>query len=356
MRTENADLIQAASTRDLYSLQCLIVDGQNEILQSWLAPSQEVFHTQLRLNMQKSARARRRLIRPEDEIPYHLGVWDGWLQAFHALDDAQSRENDIISMAVEKSPKTEEIIRFLYQNDHALCHKELADALGMSYSALSNAMKRVIASGAVSVSRTGRNTRYTLTPAARRYCRQKAKWEWEDPGKKQQVTELIGSLEQLADRLKKQLSERPVPAEEQRVSAGDCLRLYVKDKLSSPKYASQIITMGPEKVLCLDEPSLDNESHQASGSHSGVHASDILQYASIRSSATRYPSVFLHRARDTNDIDDADSEVFPPADGLYFSFPLQPQAVFPSHTQYLPWYNRRSPSPTAKPLRSNEHE
>lgn len=176
----NSDPIKAASTRDLYSLQLLIVDGQNEILQSWLAPSQEVFHTKLRLNMQKSARARRSLIRPEDEIPYHLGVWDGWLQAFHSLDDAQSRENDIISMAVEKSPKTEEIIRFLYQNDHALRHGELADALGMSYSALSNAMKRVIASGAVSVSRTGRNTRYTLTPASRRCCEEFLKSDLRD--------------------------------------------------------------------------------------------------------------------------------------------------------------------------------
>lgn len=201
MSNKDVDLRQAVTDQDLYTIQCFVVDQQNELLKDWLNESQERFCSILQRSLQKSHRAKRQLIGSKDEIPYQMGVWEGWLQAFRALYDEESKENDILELAVAKSPNTAKIIRFLYQFGKPICHGELADALEMNYSALTNAMKRVIGCGAVSASRTGRNTRYTLTKAGQQYCLKEMKWEKIIP--KSQEIQVMEKLIDLLERKKK---------------------------------------------------------------------------------------------------------------------------------------------------------
>lgn len=152
-----------ATNNNLYTIQCFVVDQQNSLLKAWLNEPLQNFHLILQRSLQKSSRIKRQFIAPKDEISYHLGVLDGWVQAFHALYDERILENDILELGVAKSPNTKKIMRALYKHGQPIRHEELAEALGMNYGALTNAMKRVIGCGAVSASRSGRNTCYTLT-------------------------------------------------------------------------------------------------------------------------------------------------------------------------------------------------
>lgn len=250
MSNTNVDLKQAVTNQDLYTVQCFVVDQQNLLLKDWLNESHQSFRATLQRLLQKSSRAKRQLIASEDEIPYQMGVWEGWLQAFRALYDEESKENDIIKLAAAKSPNTAKIIRFLYQHGQPICHGELADALGMNYSALTNAMKRVVSCGAVSASRTGRNTRYTLTPAAKQYCQKETKWEKILPKSRETIL-----LEEL---IKIYQNKRRV--EDSYVSVGDSVRIFGGDgeELSERKRLAKIIRIGAEKILEL-EPDDNND-------------------------------------------------------------------------------------------------
>ena len=209
MSNREFDLRQAVIDGDRVGVECFVADEQNEILKQWRAGERKELGPALQRSLQKSHRARWQLVRPEQEIPYQLGAWEGWLQAFHVLYEDEEREYDIVEMAVAKSPNADKIIRFLYQYGQPIRHGELAEKLGMSDSALSNAMKRVVGCGAVSASRTGRNTRYTLTPAAIQYCKKMDRWKSISRQNKKNAV-----LEEIARLCKQGMEETPVPAGE----------------------------------------------------------------------------------------------------------------------------------------------
>lgn len=243
MSNTNVDLKQAVTDQDLYVIQCFVVDQQNLLLKDWLDESHKSLHANLQRSLQKSHRTKRQLVAPKDEIPYQLGVWEGWIQAFRAIYDEENRENDILESAIAKSPNTARIIRFLYHHGRPICHGELADALGMHCSALTNAMKRVIGCGAVSASRTGRNTRYTLTLAAKQYCRKETTWEKVIPKSREEI---------LLEELIKLYQRRQNPGSLS-VSAGDSVRISERDGgLSEQKRLARIIQIDGEKILDLE--------------------------------------------------------------------------------------------------------
>lgn len=241
------DLKQAVTDRDLYSIRCFVTDQQNLLLKDWQDGSLEQLHSTLQRSVQKSHRVKRQLVAQEDEIPYQLGVWEGWVQAIRALYDQQDKGLHMIRSAVAGSPNTAKIIRFLYQYERPICHGELADRLGMRYNTLTGAMKRVIGCGAVSASRTGRNTRYVLTPAAKQYCRQEAEWEKVLPKSREELL-----LEEL---LKLYRAKEKGGA----VSEGDLIRVGDGKELSERKRLMRVRQMGAEKILDL-EPADDNAS------------------------------------------------------------------------------------------------
>lgn len=257
MSNKDVDLRQAVTDQALYTIQCFVVDQQNELLKDWLNESQERFCSILQQSLQKSHRAKRQLIGPKDEIPYQMGVWEGWLQAFRALYDEESKENDILELAVAKSPNTAKIIRFLYQYGKPICHGELADALEMNYSALTNAMKRVIGCGAVSASRTGRNTRYTLTKAGQQYCLKEMKWEKIIP--KSQEIQVMEKLIDLLERNKKR-------EELLTLSPSEKIRIKYGDEYSEAKRLKAVssVQMGLEREKLIElEPDDSNDSPYA---------------------------------------------------------------------------------------------
>lgn len=251
MISTNADLKQAAADKDLYTIQCFVADQQSLLLNDWLSKSHQSFRSSLQQSLQKSHRIKRELVALTDEIPYQMGVLEGWIQAFRALYEEESKETDILESAVAKSPNTAKIIHFLYQLDRPICHGELADNLGMHYSALTNAMKRVIECGAVSVSRTGRNTRYTLTQAAKQYCKKEIMWEKVLP--KSRETVLLEELIRIY-----QSKEKPGDIT---ASVGDSVRVSESDgeRLSERKRLVKITQIGAEKILEL-EPTDNNYS------------------------------------------------------------------------------------------------
>ena len=164
------DLKQAIDNQDIYAVKCFVVDQQNLLPKAWLDEPLESFCAILQRSLQTSHRIKRQLIAPNVEISYQLGVWEGSLQTFRMLYEEERKERDILEMAVSRSPNAENILQSLYHHHDPIGHGELADRLGMTYSELTNEMQPIVRCGAVSASRTGCNTNYTLTTAAKRYC------------------------------------------------------------------------------------------------------------------------------------------------------------------------------------------
>lgn len=240
MSNTNVDLKQAVAEQDLNAIQCFVIDQQNSLLKTWINGNRESFRSILQQSIQKSHREKRQLVAPDHESSYQLGIWEGWLQAFHALYDEESKESDILELAVAKSPNTAKIIRFLYQWNRPICHGELANALEMNYSTLTNAMKKAVGCGAVSASRTGRNTRYTLTAAGRKYCQKEATWG--AALRKNQEFELI---EDFLQKLK-EIYDRRRQGNTENVS--DKIKDDYKVKLSDRKQAKPTYNMNMHRV------------------------------------------------------------------------------------------------------------
>lgn len=165
------DLKQAIESQDLCAVKCFVIDQQSLWRKAWLDESLESFLDVLQQSLQTSHRIKRQLVTPNDEISYQLGVWEGFLQVFRTSDEEERKERDILEMSVFRSQNSERILQSLYHHDLPICHEELADELSMTYSELTYAMQPVIGRGAVSASKTGRNTKYVLTTAAKRYCK-----------------------------------------------------------------------------------------------------------------------------------------------------------------------------------------
>lgn len=244
------NLMQAVVDRDSYKVQCFIVDRQNELVDNWMHSRREEFLRYLSLAMQKSVRAKKKLIHEEDEIPYQLGVWEGWVQAFYTLQNEELKEHDIICMAVKKNPQTYQIIRCLYQNDRTMKHGRLAKTLGISYKDLIDDMKRVISSGAVSVSGTGRNTHYTLTPVACKYCRERMERDAQTVAR-DEIEALADSLEDIAKLLKTGANG----TEQRSINLSDIIHISHKgdEHLSDAKQVSAIVEFAGRKILQVDD-------------------------------------------------------------------------------------------------------
>lgn len=169
MNDTGLDFEKALADQDCYTVQCFVVEQKNLLTKDWMSKPGKDFYTTLRLSEQKMHRAKRQLTVLSKEIIYQIGIWDGLIQTFRNLYIEEIKKDEILEATADKSSNTTKIIKFLYQYGKPIRHGELADALEMDYSTLTTAMKRAIGCGAVSAYRTGRNTRYVLTPAGKQY-------------------------------------------------------------------------------------------------------------------------------------------------------------------------------------------
>lgn len=168
MDRTNDGLMQAIADGDAQAVRCFVADQRNSLLRDWQDGSLEQVRHTLQGALQRSHRVRRQSVAPEDGIPYELGVWEGWIQAFRALYDTRSREKEILDALSAGNPDVAAAAGALSRLDRPVRHEELAAALGIAYGELTDAMGRLVGCGAVSASGTGRNTRYALTEAGRR--------------------------------------------------------------------------------------------------------------------------------------------------------------------------------------------
>lgn len=167
---------EAIEDSDGQRMEQLMTDFKNDILDEWLNGSHEGFETFLRLSEQQCSRMLRSFgeMVEREMCVFYLGMLSCIIQVFQALFREESKDDRLLSDTVRNSSKTEEILLYLYQlyqeGTDGIRHGKLAESLGMTDSALSNAMKRVLRSGAVDVSRYGKSTFYSLTNTGRRYC------------------------------------------------------------------------------------------------------------------------------------------------------------------------------------------
>lgn len=173
---EDYDFQGTITREDGPQMERIVMDFRNDILNEWLNGSLEGFKTLLCQSEQQYVRASRSFGRMtmREMCAFYLGVLSCIIQIFQVMFREESKDCRAISDIARQSPKTEEILFTLYRLHEngidGIRHGKLAEELGMTDSALSNAMKRALGSGAVEVSRYGKSTVYSLTSVGRRYC------------------------------------------------------------------------------------------------------------------------------------------------------------------------------------------
>lgn len=186
-RILQTDLQDAVAKENISLVQQYIMSYQRDILERWTDSTHEDFEKFLRLSDQESARAKRALGTGDTkaELSYYLGTLNGYIEIFWELFREEEQDSRVIALSAAQSAKTDQILLCLYTKNggQGMRHGELADSIGVSYSALTNTMKRILHSGAVEAARSGKNTYYTLTKAGRRYCAKKQKEARSDQNK-----------------------------------------------------------------------------------------------------------------------------------------------------------------------------
>lgn len=169
---------QAAAAEDGRAMERTTLGFLTVLLNIWLEETHEKFESFLRIFRQKYDRAKRVLgvWSPRETCIFYLGALFAAQRIFEELYRAEGEREKLISTFAVQSPRSEEILLCLYRRNGGtgMRHGELAAALGLSESALTNAMKRVLQSGAAEAARSGKNTFYTLSKAGQRYCAERA--------------------------------------------------------------------------------------------------------------------------------------------------------------------------------------
>ena len=124
---------------------------------------------------------------------YHVGRWDGFLDAMEKLyyreeslriaqETMEHLEEDASQTQTAQKPiprpskRVLEILECLNQHGE-MRHGELADAVHTTPQNLSNLMKKILQTGLARSRRTGRNTCYEVTDLGRHFCRQEKQRE-----------------------------------------------------------------------------------------------------------------------------------------------------------------------------------
>lgn len=265
-RETDIKLHDAVENEDVDLVWKYLSGFETELLNAWVNDdSHREFETLLRLTEQKSARAKRKLSKwsLREQLFYYLGILDGFVRIFRELFREEERDRSVITLAATQSAKTDQILLRLYTKNggQGMRHGELADALGVSYSALTNTMKRVLQSGAVEAARTGKNTYYTLTVAGRRYCARKQEQERAFAPSQEQLigmlTDTIQKAYQPKTRTENPLSIRP----------GEHVRIVENKKPIKEYYLQSIVEIMGTKYLECDEvveanPCAENDDAQ----------------------------------------------------------------------------------------------
>lgn len=174
------DLQSLVASSDYSGLTNYVRLYQLEVLDRWANTTHDDLEKFLRLSEQKISRAKRSIDQQGDwcQNAFSLGMAMGFVVAFRELLREEKKDQQIVAMCASQTEKTDRILLTLASQNggQGMRHGELADAVDIPYSSLTNIMKRVLQSRAVMAMRSGKNTYYTLTKAGRRYCEKKQKY------------------------------------------------------------------------------------------------------------------------------------------------------------------------------------
>lgn len=159
-----------------YALDC-VQDQKEALLKAWQEGPHREFERCIRLAIQDVESVKIQNPRFAISIEYLIGTLDGYTELLEKLFRTENRMHMITETLTRQSPKVRQILLCLYERDDGIKHGELADKIGSSYSSLTNIMKKVLFSGAVEATRSGRNTYYYLTDVGRQYCEQQGNSE-----------------------------------------------------------------------------------------------------------------------------------------------------------------------------------
>ena len=230
-----------AAGMDLYTTMNEIEEQKEALWTAWMGS--EDFEDPLRLAIQEVEV--RKLENPElnVSVSYQLGRLDGYVELFEQLFRAKERESAVRNDSDLRTDKVCRILRTLYRVGE-MRHGELADAVGSSYSSLTNIMKKVLLSGAVEAVRSGRNTRYHLTDAGRRYCEQNLLGE----------DKFFDRISEAArEGVKKALQSTEESTLAQRLQAGDQFAFKLNNEIHDSVEIKNITTVGSWKFAELCE-------------------------------------------------------------------------------------------------------
>lgn len=173
----NIDLQQLVTSASYSALEDYAHLYQIEALERWVGLNHDDIERFLRLSEQKISRAKRPIEHADGlcQSAFFLGVTAGIVAILRDLYREEKKDQQITAMCAAQTDKTDQILLCIASQNggQGMRHGELADAVGIPYSSLTNIMKRILQSKAVTATRSGKNTYYTLTKAGRRYCERK---------------------------------------------------------------------------------------------------------------------------------------------------------------------------------------
>lgn len=247
------------------------------VLDSWLAPSRDKsIDDILRACMQEweAATADREL---EFSADYYFGQLEGVLMTLDELRVAEKRRSELLREAVKGGKKFSAVLEQLYTaGNRGMRHGELAVAVDSSPNSLTGIMKRVVDSGAVTVSRSGKNTHYMLSEAGRRYWEERNAPIKSDPEYetikqfvhqiKEQTAQIIRNHKLLVEEAKlfQKASERLRAENEQlrrdSLCRDDTFRLMYQGDILPKMQLKQILYVDEECYAYVDAALQDEES------------------------------------------------------------------------------------------------
>ena len=243
---------------DLFSTLNYVEDKKATLLHLWVDDDHEKFENALRLAIQESESIKNWHPSFNCSIQYHFGRLDGYTEIFESLFREKEHMRSIKQSLIGQTAKARQILQCLYQNGR-MCHGDLADAVGSSYSSLSNIMKKVLLSGAVDSMRSGKNTYYSLTEIGRQYCKQTQHNKEQNEEIKKELTTLIKvAVEESMKSMQKTndiLGEKTVAQKKQQsISASEEFIPVYNHEYYPPLEVVSIENHGDKKYVELREP------------------------------------------------------------------------------------------------------
>ena len=206
-------------TDDINRLADQVQEAIDVLMKNWFTSRENLDELVQELDQQLESQMYEKQL--YDFPAFYLGRLEGSIHVIKELIVDEKRKKQVISVAADHGQKFSKILEQLAEAGYTgMRHGELAEAVGSSPNSLTNIMKKVIASGAVDVSRSGRNTHYVLSEAGRRY------YNGSDSarGKGVEMEAVIKRLENLLEEMERQTQERTKQGTQKAIKPNDQFR------------------------------------------------------------------------------------------------------------------------------------